>query len=182
MTTAEVQTPDAPKPTEDADRGLTSDGQNKGQLPTSGTELKEERETSPTNTAAEKPAEGAQETVSTPTKVTAKQADTAASTTNADARQSRPLPIRTASIIPPEIEKPMPPSPKKPPVAAPSTDNISDPPPYRPRDTYIAIIGETGVGKTTFIKDVTGLDLVVGDDLESCERFSLYWPEPDKCF
>jgi polynucleotide 5'-kinase involved in rRNA processing len=35
--------------------------------------------------------------------------------------------------------------------------------------TIVAVFGKTGVGKTTFINSVTGLDLKVGHNLGSCK-------------
>ncbi len=37
------------------------------------------------------------------------------------------------------------------------------------RPIVIAVFGKTGAGKTSFIKSVTGMDLEVGHDLESCK-------------
>ena len=148
MEAPESQTPDAHKPTEKADSSLICDIRDKSQK--SKTKRDPKDGTSPANTAEDKPVEATQKATGTPTKVAMNQAD-AGST----------VPLST----------------KTPPAEAPSSANSSDPPPYRPRDTYIAIIGETGVGKTTFIKDVTGLDLEVGDDLDSCEySLVLKWP------
>jgi len=79
----------------------------------------------------------------------------------------KPLAIRPANVDLKESEKSIPPSPKKPPVEAPAP-STPGPPPYRPN--YIAVIGETGVGKSTFIRDITGSkDVIIGTDLESCE-------------
>jgi len=41
------------------------------------------------------------------------------------------------------------------------------------RPIVIAVFGQTGTGKTSFIKAVTGQDLKVGHSLTSCQSFSL---------
>ena len=46
--------------------------------------------------------------------------------------------------------------------------NTSDPPAYHPRPAYIAVVGETGVGKSTFIREITGQELRIGHELEDC--------------
>jgi flagellar biosynthesis GTPase FlhF len=59
-------------------------------------------------------------------------------------------------------------------ATAPATDNItveateSKPPPYSPPNVYIAVMGQTGTGKTTFISDATGMKLKIGHELDSC--------------
>ncbi|KAK6345784.1 TAF5-like RNA polymerase II [Orbilia blumenaviensis] len=45
--------------------------------------------------------------------------------------------------------------------------NIKMAPPIPPDPIIILLIGITGIGKSTFIKQVTGLDVPIGDDLES---------------
>jgi ABC-type molybdate transport system ATPase subunit len=37
----------------------------------------------------------------------------------------------------------------------------------------IAVFGQTGTGKTSFIKAVTGMDLEVGHNLASCKTYHL---------
>lgn len=51
-----------------------------------------------------------------------------------------------------------------------TTDTAGEaaPPPYSPPPVYIAVIGQTGAGKTTFISEVTGKDLLIGHRLDSC--------------
>jgi ABC-type ATPase with predicted acetyltransferase domain len=42
---------------------------------------------------------------------------------------------------------------------------------YKPQEVFIAVSGQSGTGKTTFINEVTGKGLKVGHSLESC-----MWP------
>ena len=50
----------------------------------------------------------------------------------------------------------------------------ASPSPDPPQDIYIAIMGRTGTGKTSFIQDATGKKLKVGHNLRSCvQPFSL---------
>jgi ABC-type transport system involved in cytochrome bd biosynthesis fused ATPase/permease subunit len=44
----------------------------------------------------------------------------------------------------------------------------ADPPPSAPREVLIAIMGQTGTGKTSFVNEVTGKQLKVGHGLECC--------------
>lgn len=41
--------------------------------------------------------------------------------------------------------------------------------PIRPSDVIIAVMGVTGVGKTSFISLFTQEDLLIGHSLEACE-------------
>lgn len=87
-------------------------------------------------------------------------------------------PIQLSPALPPILQKTVAivgvkpvPTPKnasdqKKPIPLPA---IQPPPPYQELDPYIAVLGETGVGKTTFISEVTGLDLDIGHDLDSCK-------------
>jgi GTPase SAR1 family protein len=43
------------------------------------------------------------------------------------------------------------------------------PPTITPNDAVIAVIGMTGVGKTSFIRSLVGVDMQIGHDLEPCE-------------
>ena len=70
MTDADSQTPDAPKPTEEADHSPNPDAQDQSPKPTVKADPKDE--TSPAETADDKPAEGTQKAAGTPTKVTPK--------------------------------------------------------------------------------------------------------------
>jgi putative protein kinase ArgK-like GTPase of G3E family len=40
---------------------------------------------------------------------------------------------------------------------------------FRPEDIVIAVMGITGVGKSTFISHLTDEDVVIGRGLASCE-------------
>ena len=43
------------------------------------------------------------------------------------------------------------------------------PPTLKENDILIGVMGMTGVGKTSFVKQMTGLDLTVGHGLDSCK-------------
>lgn len=43
----------------------------------------------------------------------------------------------------------------------------------KPIPSMVLVLGMTGVGKSTFIKAATGLDLEIGDGLNSCMRSPL---------
>jgi hypothetical protein len=43
----------------------------------------------------------------------------------------------------------------------PATDHKSD--------VYFAVMGITGSGKSTFVRDCSGVDVIVGHDLVSCK-------------
>ena len=68
-----------------------------------------------------------------------------------------------------------PPGSTSPTTLEPTKDSAeASPPPDPPQDIYIAVMGQTGTGKTSFIQDATGKKLKVGHTLRSCmQPFSL---------
>ena len=44
-----------------------------------------------------------------------------------------------------------------------------EPPKLKESDILIGVMGMTGVGKTSFVRQITGLDLTVGHGLDSCK-------------
>ncbi|KAL9617514.1 MAG: hypothetical protein Q9204_008479, partial [Flavoplaca sp. TL-2023a] len=48
-----------------------------------------------------------------------------------------------------------------------------------PSPSIILIMGKTGVGKSTFIKAATGLDVLTGHHLDSCTALPQFYPIPD---
>ena len=48
------------------------------------------------------------------------------------------------------------------------------PPLLNKSDVLIGVIGMTGVGKTSFIEQITGLSMEIGHDLESCKYLRSY--------
>ena len=60
----------------------------------------------------------------------------------------------------------------KPYLWAPSMNSTA--PDLGAKDILIGVMGMTGVGKTSFIKEITGLDLDIGHDLESCKLITPY--------
>ncbi|KAH8807170.1 P-loop containing nucleoside triphosphate hydrolase protein [Xylogone sp. PMI_703] len=51
--------------------------------------------------------------------------------------------------------------------------------PFTSNDILIAVMGMTGAGKTSFIKDITGLDMEVGHSLQSCKDIQIATTEID---
>jgi hypothetical protein len=93
-------------------------------------------------------------------------APVAASSLEAGDRAARQnIPSTQSSVTSPPPERP--------------AANLSDPPPYAlvgQREVFIAVMGQTGTGKSSFINLVTGHDLEVGEDLSSCK------PTLDLCY
>ena len=42
----------------------------------------------------------------------------------------------------------------------------------RPADIFVAVMGMTGAGKSTFISLCTGEEVVVGHDLQACKSWT----------
>lgn len=50
------------------------------------------------------------------------------------------------------------------------TPSMEAPPPsLKEADILIGVMGMTGVGKTSFVKQITDLNMEIGHDLESCK-------------
>lgn len=117
--------------------------------------------------------------------------------------KSAPAPATTATT---KSSKPTAtPEPSLPPSSAqnvpketPSKDKEPSPPPYTPRKeevkppesekkrVYIAVMGQTGTGKSTFINQATGANLEVGHTMGSCMllhpvKFVHFRHSADKC-
>ena len=70
---------------------------------------------------------------------------------NSKGNETAPIPIPGATTLEPTKD---------------SAEASSSPDP--PQDIYIAVMGQTGTGKTSFIQDATGKMLKIGHDLWSC--------------
>ena len=69
-----------------------------------------------------------------------------------------------------------PPGSTSPTTLEPTKDSAeASPPPDPPQDIYIAVMGQTGTGKTSFIQDATGKKLKVGHTLRSCMQPNRYF-------
>jgi len=95
------------------------------------------------------------------------------------AAKAKPQPVPskrpTTETVSEVVKTSPPPGGTSPTTLEPTKDSAeASPSPDPPQDIYIAVMGQTGTGKTSFIQDATGKMLKVGHTLRSCmQPFSL---------